>query len=134
MIAAPGQSTITLHDAAHRRRACAMIDAAPIGYRVQISEPKRSDSQNDKMWAMITDIMKQLPDYFGPGLDKDDVKQVFMSALFRELRMVRNADGDGYIPLARRSSRLSVRQMADMISLIDAWGANHGIVWTDPNR
>lgn len=122
--------TIVLHDASHRRRAHAMIDAAPAGYRVTVAEPKRSDLQNDKMWAMIADIMKQLPDCFGPGLDKEDHKQVFMAALFGELRMARNADGDGYVPLARRSSRLTVREMADLITLIDAWAANHGIVWS----
>lgn len=123
---------IVLHDEAHRRRAIAMIQAAPIGYRMTLAEPKRSDVQNAKMWCMIADVMEQAPDWFGPGLDADDIKQVFMSSLFKELRMARNADGDGYVPLARRSSRLSIRQMADLITLIDAWGASHGIVWSDP--
>ena len=123
---------ITLHDESHRKRAHALIDAAPDRARVTVAEPKRSDLQSAKMWAMIGDIMKQAPDWFGPGLDKDDIKQVFISALFKELRMARNADGDGFVPLVRRSSNLSVREMADLITLIEAWGVQHGVVWIDP--
>lgn len=123
---------ITLHDESHRKRAHALIDAAPDRARVTVAEPKRSDLQSAKMWAMIGDIMRQAPDWFGPGLDKDDIKQVFISALFKELRMARNADGDGFVPLVRRSSNLSVREMADLITLIEAWGVQHGVVWIDP--
>ena len=109
-----------------------MIQAAPIGYRVLIEEPKRSDDQNRKLWAMIADIREQKPDHFGPGMDADDIKQVFMSSLFKELRMARNADGDGFVPIARRSSKLSVRQMADLITLITAWCDRNGVIMHEP--
>ena len=122
---------ITLHDETHRRRAHALIDAAPLLSRVTVADPKRSDAQNRRLWAMIGDVMKQRPDWFGPNLNADDIKQIFMASLFRELRMAKNVDGDGYVPLVRRSSRLSVREMADLITLIDAWGAREGVVWSE---
>ena len=122
----------TLHGARERNAAIEAIEKAPSLWRVELREPKRSDAQNDRMWAMIADIMRQKPGCFGPDLDKDDHKQVFMAALFKELRMARNADGDGYIPLVRRSSQLSWREMGDLLSLIEAWGAQNGISWTDP--
>ncbi len=121
-----------LHGTKERDAACQAVRAAPDLWRVEIREPRRSDEQSAKMWAMIADIMKQLPDCFGPGLDKDDHKQVFMAGLFKELRMATNIDGDGYIPLARRSSALSWREMGELLSLIDAWGTRHGVVWSDP--
>ena len=122
----------TLHGNYERENAKAAIDAAPPLWRVTLAAPKRSDAQSSAMWAKIGDIMRQLPDHFGPGLDKDDVKQIFMAALFKELRMVRNADGDGYIPIARRSSALSWAQMGELLTLIDAWGAQHGVTFKDP--
>ena len=124
---------VTLHNESHRTRALGLVAGAPIGFRVTVEEPARNTDQNRRMWAMIGDILEQRGDWFGPGLDKDDLKQIFMSSLFRELRMARNADGDGYIPLARRSSRLTVRQMADLITLSGAWGDQHGVVWSEPS-
>ena len=121
----------TLHGARERNAAIEAIEKAPALWRVELREPKRSDAQNDKLWAMIADIMRQKPDCFGPGLDKDEHKQVFMAALFKELRMARNADGDGYIPLVRRSSQLSWREMGNLLSLIEAWGAREGVLFTE---
>ncbi len=119
----------TLHGQRERDSACTAIMFAPDLWRVELREPRRSDEQSAKMWAMIGDIMKQRPDWFGPGLDKDDIKQVFMASLFKELRMAKNADGDGYVPLARRSSAMSWREMGELLSLIEAWGARHGVVF-----
>ena len=124
-------TTWVLHGRRERDAAMSAIDSAPDLWRVELREPKRSDAQNDRMWAMIGDIMKQRPDCFGPGLDADDHKQVFMAAMFKELRMARNADGDGYIPLARRSSKLSWREMGELLSLIEAWAATNGVVFAD---
>jgi hypothetical protein len=122
---------ITLHNEAHRRRAIELVTKAPLGWRITVEEPKRSNDQNRKLWAMIGDILDQKPDWFGPGMDAEDIKQVFMSSLFKELRMARNADGDGYVPLQRRSSRLTVKQMAGLLTLIEAWGARNGVVFHD---
>jgi hypothetical protein len=103
---------------------------------VEIADPKRSDPQNRALWAKLGDILEQQAAWFGPGLDTDDLKQVFMSALDGELRMARSADGHGYVPLGRRSSKLTWSQMSDLLALLDAWGANpeHLVVWSDPER
>ena len=122
---------ITLYGQRERERVRAWLSEAPDLSRVTLEAPKRSDIQSDKMWAMIGDIMKQKPDWFGPGLDKDDIKQVFMSALFKDLRMARNADGDGYVPVAHRSSRLGRQDMSNLLDLIAAWGAREGVTFKD---
>ena len=124
--------SFTIFGDADRRMAVDMITRSPNGWRFSLRDAKRSDAQNDKMWAMIGDVMKSPPEWFDRSLHKDDVKQVFMSGMFRELRMTRNADNDGFIPLAYRSSQLSVRQMADLIEYISAWGARNGVTFKDP--
>lgn len=117
----------TLHGDRERQKAIEAIRAAPDLWRVTLDEPKRTDAQNDKMWAMIGDVMKQKPDWFGPGLDKEDVKQIFVTGMMKELRMVRNADGDGFIPLPARTSKFSWRKMGDLLAFIEAWCARNGV-------
>jgi hypothetical protein len=124
----------TLFGARERNAAIEAIEKAPDLYRVELREPKRSDEQNKRLWAMISEIMRQKPGWFGPNLDADDIKQVFLASLFKELRMARNADGDGYVPLVRRSSRLSWREFGELLTLIEAWGARHGVVFHEPEE
>lgn len=118
----------TLFGARERNAAIEAIEKAPDLYRVELREPKRSDAQNDYMWKIIDIVRAQKPDCFGPGLDKEDVKQVFVAGLFRELRMARNLEGDGYVPLTRRTSNLSWREMRDLLTVMEAWCARNGIV------
>ncbi len=125
---------ITLHGRREREQAQQAIRDAPDLWRVEIREPRRSDDQNRRMWAMIDDVRTQKPDWFGPGLDADDVKQIFLSSLFKELRMARSADGDGFVPVGRRSSRLTVQQMSDLLSLIEAWCAREGVALREEER
>jgi NinB protein len=123
-----------LHGARERHAACDAIMRAEPLWRVELHEPKRTDAQNALMWARIGDIMKQRPGWFGEAMTAEDVKQVFLTALFREMRMARAADGNGFVPLARKSSALSYRQMGDLLDLIDAWAAREGVVWTKEER
>jgi hypothetical protein len=51
--------------------------------------------------------------------------------LSQELRVVPNIDGTGFVPLGRSSSKLTVKEMTDLIELIFAFGAKHGVTFTD---
>jgi hypothetical protein len=82
------------------------------------------------MWAMLTDVAQQV-DYHGLKLTTDDWKLLFLDALKREVRMVPNLDGNGLVSLGRSSSDLSKREMTDLIELIFAWGAQHGVTFKD---
>ncbi len=120
----------TLHSAADRARALRTITAAPNGTRVEIKAAKRSMPQNDRMWAMLTDVAQQLP-WHGVKLRPDDYKLIFLDALKRELRMVPNLDGTGFVNLGRSSSDLSKSEMGDLMELIAAFGAQHGVTFHD---
>lgn len=120
----------TLRSAADRTRALATVTAAPDGSRVEIKAAKRSLPQNDRFWAMLTDVAQQLP-WHGIKLRPDDWKYLFLDALKRELRMVPNLDGTGFVNLGRSSSDLTMHEMTDLIELIFKFGAEHGVKFQD---
>jgi hypothetical protein len=124
------RAVITIASAADRERAAKWLGQAPDGTRLEFKAPKRSLPQNDRMWAMLTDVAVQLP-WHGVKLAPDDWKLIFLDALKRELRVVPNIDGNGFVNLGRSSSDLSRAEMADLITLIESFGANHGVVFHD---
>ena len=122
-------ATIKLHGPAQVNRACQLIREAPQGYVVTIKEPRRNLDQNAKMHAMIADIVKANPN--GYGYDADDWRAVFVHAWKGEAKALYGLDGRPF-PAPIRSSTMTVRQMADLIELISAYGAEHGVVWSEP--
>lgn len=115
---------------ADRERACHWITKAPIGTRIEFKARKRSLDQNSKMWAMLTELATQLR-WHGQMLTADDWKLVMLDALKRELRIVPNIEGNGFVNLGRSSSDLTKDEMSGLIELILAFGAQHGIVFRD---
>lgn len=113
-----------------REKAIRWIRQAPKNTRVEFKGPKRTIPQNDRMWAMLTDVADQMK-WHGLKLSADDWKLVFLDSLKREVRMVPNIDGNGFVNLGRSSSDLAVSEMGDLMELISAFGANHGVVFHD---
>jgi hypothetical protein len=121
---------VLLTSTAARERVASLAAKAPSGTRVEFKAIKRTTPQNDRMWAMLTDVAMQLP-WHGVKLRPDDWKLIFLDALKRELRMVPNIDGTGFVNLGRSSSDLSKQEMSDLIELIHEFGARHGVVFHD---
>jgi hypothetical protein len=121
---------LTIRNKADRERASRMLAAAPFGTRLSFKGEKRSLDQNSMMWACLTDVAQQLR-WHGVILRPDDWKLIFLDALKRELRMVPNLDGTGFVNLGRSSSDLSKDEMADLITLIIAFGEDHGVTFHD---
>lgn len=123
------RALITLYGAADRSRATNLIAQAPSGTRVEFKATKRTIPQNDRMWAMLTDVARQLP-WHGQKLTPDDWKLIFLDGLKGEVRTVPNLEGNGFVSL-RRSSDLSKDEMSNLIDLIAAFGAEHGVEFGD---
>lgn len=124
------RALVILASLAERQRVAAWAMKAPINTRVEFKAPKRSLPQNDRMWALLTEIAQQVP-YHGLKLTPDDFKLLFLDGLKREVRMVPNLDGNGFVSLGRSSSDLSKDEMSDLMTLIEAFGAEHGVVFHD---
>jgi hypothetical protein len=123
---AKGQ-TVILGNAFSRARAHRLIEAAPNGHVMNVREPTRSTAQNDKMWAMLGDVSVAKPE--GRRLTPDDWKAVFMNACGWEVQFLEGLDGRPF-PSGFRSSHMTVKQMADLITFIQAYGDQHGVAWT----
>lgn len=121
-----GRALLTLHGEREKAQARHWIDKAPWGTRLTFQGPRRSVDQNDAMWAILTDISRQKL-YHGVKLSADDWKLLFLDALKREVRMVPNLDGNGFVSLGRSSSNLSVDEMSELLDVIRAWCAKEGV-------
>ena len=122
--------TLTIRNTADREQAHSLLAAAPYGVRFEIKSARRTADQNSRMWAMLTDVSQQVK-WHGLTLPPDDWKLLFIDALKRELRMVPNLDGNGFVNLGRSSSDLTIEEMSDLIELIFQFGANHGVTFHD---
>lgn len=115
-----------------REEAMLWVTKAQIGTRIEFRGPKRTKEQSDKMWAMITDIVKAGKTINGRRLESEEWKVVFLQALGHEPDILPTLDGRSFFSLGYSSSKLSKDEMSDLIEYIYAWGAENGMVWSDP--
>lgn len=115
-----------------RNRVADLVRTLKDGMRVDIKQAKRSDPQNAKFWAMLNEVADQVV-WHGAKLAAEDWKFIFLDAYKREVRVAPSIDGRGFVSLGRSSSDLSVAEMADVITLIEMFGANHGVKFKESN-
>jgi hypothetical protein len=120
------RAAIILNSRAERERVANWAAKLPSGTRVEFKQAKRTLPQNDKLWVTLTEVATQVS-WHGAKLTPNDWKLIFLDALKRETRAVPNIDGSGFVELGRSSSNLSKSEMADLIELIHAFGAEHGV-------
>ena len=115
------------------QRAINWIRQAPHGMRLEFKMPKRTLPQNDRMWAMLTDIAAIMRKR-GTDYTTDEWKVIFMHACGREIRLLPSLDGKGFIPYGQSSSDLSKQEMTDLIEFMFAWGSENSITFHDDRR
>ena len=112
-----------------RRRARIAIDEAPDGYVVNIAEPTRSLEQNARLWASLTDIAEQVV-WHSNVLHPEDWKHIFTASL-KKLQVVPNLEDTGFVALGQSTSRMTKRELSDMLELIYAFGSERGVTFHD---
>ena len=112
-----------------RQNAIAAILKAEPGSVVSVGPQTRTLSQNARLWAMLADVSKAKPD--GRKWVPETWKAAFMHALGYQVQFCEGLDGCGPFPIGFRSSTLSVKQMADLITCIQEYGDRHGVAWTE---
>ncbi|CAM5420377.1 hypothetical protein ATER59S_02386 [Aquamicrobium terrae] len=129
------RALVVLDSRFQRQKAAEWCWSLKDGTRVEFKAPQRSDDQNSKMWAMLTEVSVQLK-WHGLKLTPDDWKLQFLDALRRahgdQVRVVPNTDNSGFVNLGTSSSDLSKEEMSDLIELIFKFGAEHGVQFNDP--
>lgn len=121
---------------------------------VVIQEPKRSLEQNALLWAVLHDLTEQV------GWRKERIRgnellragayvafadepaarklspEIFkdlLTAALKSPQMYRGIDG-GLVAIGLSTSRMSKRQMSELIELAFAFGADKGVVFTEPRN
>lgn len=122
-------AVLQLRTDAARDKARHWINIASDDVIVSFKKPNRNAEQNAKMWAMIADIRAQ-EDKHGKSMPADYWKAAFMRACAHEVAFAQGLDGELF-PVGFRSSQLTVGQMADLITFIQKWGDEVGIVWSN---
>jgi hypothetical protein len=124
------RATLILANDSVRQRAAHWVASLPTGTRVEFKEPKRTLEQNARMWAMLTDVSRQV-EHCGRKYTPDAWKVLFLHALGREVQFLPALDGTTFIPWGQSSSDLSKAEMGELIEFIHAWGAERGVVFHD---
>lgn len=96
---------------------------------IEVKPKTRSLEQNSRMWAMLTDVSKQV-DWYGRRLTPEEWKHVF-SASLKKQDVVPGLDG-GFVVLGLSTSKMSVKEMTDLMDLVEAFGAERGVRFTAP--
>lgn len=114
------------------RRTCAEFAmTAPDGWHVTFRPKTRSLLQNDRMWAMLADISRQV-DWYGKKLSEESWKCVF-SASLKKQEVVRGLHND-FVVLGQSTSQMSIREMSDLMEVMSAFGAERDVLWSEPVR
>lgn len=121
----------TLAHATARQRAIDAVRAAPDGMVVEIRAKTRSLDANAKMWAMLTDLSRQLK-WCDRDLSPADWK-CLMTAHLKRHETVPGIDG-GFVVLGAYTSQMTVRDMSDLIELMFAFGAENDVEWSDDDE
>lgn len=123
-------ATLIINGQAARDKLKYWADRAPINTVVTLKKSKRTIPQNDRMWAMLTDIANQCK-LHGEAKTTEQWKAVFMHSLKMEVGFERGIDGE-WFPSGFRTSKLNKDQMSNLMELISAYGAEQGVVFQEP--
>jgi adenylate kinase family enzyme len=124
------RAVVTLRTQADRDKAVRWCQGVATGSKVVFHGPGRTIPQNDALHAAIGDIARQR-DYHGVKLPVREWKLLFLDALDREVRMLPNLDGTGFVSVGKSTSDLSKDEFTGLLSVVYEWGNRNGIEWSD---
>lgn len=116
-----------------REKAADWVRRAPPLSRITFKGPKRTIPQNDRFWAVMTVLSEQCL-WHGVKLSPADWRLIFLDALDREVRIVPNLDGTGFVNLSRSSSDLSKEDFSSLLEIVNAWAAREGVDLQEPEH
>jgi hypothetical protein len=133
--------TFFLHHDQARNNAARFCMEAPVGWMVVMSEPVKRRIQEEKYHAMIGDISRQV-EHIGRKWDADDMKRLLIDDFADEMRLagtplhhdgrvIPSFDGRRIVQLGIQSRDFYVKEAAQFIEFLYAFGANRGVQWSD---
>jgi hypothetical protein len=126
------RALVVIRTQADRNLAAKWAQGVPYGSRIEFKKPRRSLPQNDLLWARLTDVAQQV-EWHGQRLSPADFKDMFTASL-RKARVVPGIDPGSFVLLGLHTSDMDKEEMTALLDLIDAFGAEHGVVFGDQQR
>ncbi|PHR61811.1 MAG: hypothetical protein COA43_01180 [Robiginitomaculum sp.] len=99
-------------------------------WKVKIAAPNRTLEQNDKMWAMLTPIAKEM-ELKGSYYSTADWKCYFLHILGSEQRFM-PSHNNAYIPVGSSSKALTKSEFSDLFEVIRHFAAVNNIDLKEP--
>jgi hypothetical protein len=125
-----------------RNNAARFCMEAPAGWMVVFSEPVKKRIQEEKYHAMIGDIARQV-EHIGRKWDDDDMKRLLIDEFADEMRaagtplhhdgrVIPSLDGRRIVQLGIQSRDFYVKEAAQFIEFLYAFGAARDVKWSEP--
>lgn len=93
---------------------------------VEFKQETRSDAQNRRLWSMLSDLSRQV-EWHGEKLTAEEWKDV-LTACLKKQKSVPGIDG-GFVVLGARTSKMTKAEMVELQDLIEAFGAQQGVIF-----
>lgn len=105
-------------------------------FEIEVSPPKRTLSQNRKMWPLLHDLSLQVV-WYGEKYDEDEWKDL-ITALVAKMKNQEQKTapgiGGGVVMFGERTSKMRVGQMVDVIEAIYWFGTEQGVKFSEESR
>ena len=103
--------------------------------RLEIKAKSRSDEQNAKYHAMLSEIAKQAQ-HLGAKWSAEDWKRLTVDLFVKETglqggKIIPSLDGTGIVQLGLQTRDFTKEQAAEFITFLEAWGSENGIVYKE---
>lgn len=98
---------------------------------VTLGRETRSNPQNSLLWALLTDISSQVT-WFDKKHSPDAWKDIITGS-FKGAEFVPNINGDGFVLLGMRTSKMDKETFSALVEYIYAFGAEQQVAWSDPS-
>lgn len=120
---------------ANATKACSALLAAGRVAVIDVreSERGRTNEQNAKIHAMLTDISKQC-DINGNKFDVVVWKRLCVAQWLKDRgerpQIVPSLDGQEVVVIYEKTSKLNTRQMAEFVDWLHSFGAENDVIWS----
>jgi hypothetical protein len=105
-------------------------------FEVEVSPPKRTLSQNRKMWPLLHDLSLQVV-WYGEKYDEDEWKDLITALVAKMKKQEQKTApgiGGGVVMFGSRTSKMRVSDMVEVIEAIYWFGTEQGVTFSEESR
>jgi hypothetical protein len=103
---------------------------------LEIKSANKSREQEEKYHAMIGEIAKQAS-HLGAKWDIEDWKRLLVDQFIKDMnglgasKIIPSLDGTGIVQLGFQTRKFTKEQASEFVEFLHAWGAQHGITYSE---